>query len=69
MATITHISGIRPGYSGGPLIDFSTGKLLGVNWGFVSKYNVKTEQAERVDMTTSMTAIRQLFGKYLDQKF
>ena len=69
VATITHISGIRPGYSGGPLIDFSTGKLLGVNWGFVSKYNVKTEQAERVDMTTSMTAIRQLFGKYLDQKF
>ena len=64
--TITHISGIRHGYSGGPLIDYSTGKLLGINWGIAVE---RVRLGANADMATSMTAIRKLFSDYLDQKF
>ncbi|MBQ9693875.1 MAG: trypsin-like peptidase domain-containing protein [Kiritimatiellae bacterium] len=54
--TIVHYTNIKKGYSGGPLIDYETGTVLGINFGGL----VKVEDGHKpASLATSVSEIRQ----------
>ena len=53
--TIVHYTNIKHGYSGGPLIDYQTGTVLGINFGGLIK---KEEQHKPASLATSVSEVR-----------
>ena len=57
--TLVTYTDIKPGYSGGPLIDYKTGQILGVNYG--GEISGGTAFGKPASMATSVREVRKCF--------